>query len=61
MQHTLYITRPLFILGDCKLPYSAKFWQGKTLADQLFKSFGEKNVGEFTITNISYFRNLAGQ
>ena len=32
-----------------------KFWQGKTLANQLFLSFGEENVGEFTVASISYF------
>ena len=38
-----------------KLPYSAKFWLGKTEVNRSFISFGEENVGEFTITNISYF------
>ena len=36
-------------------PYSTKFWQGKTWANQLFQSFGKENIGEFTIANISYF------
>ena len=35
--------------------YSVKLWWGKTLANQLFQGFGEENVGEFTIANISYF------
>ena len=35
--------------------YSAKFWQGKTLANRWFQSFGKENVGEFTIANVSYF------
>ena len=30
------------------VPYSAKFWQGKTLGNRSFQSFGEENVGEFT-------------
>ena len=37
------------------VPYNAKFWWGKTLANRLFLSFGEENVGEFTIANVSYF------
>ena len=37
------------------IPYRAKVWQGRTLANQSFQSFGEENVGEFTIANISYF------
>ena len=32
-----------------------KFWQGKTLANWLFQRFGEENVSEFTIANVSYF------
>ena len=27
------------------------------MANQSFQSFGEENVGEFTIANISYFSN----
>ena len=34
------------------IPYSAKFWRGKTLANRSFQSFGEENVGEFTATYI---------
>ena len=37
------------------MPYSAKFWRGKTLANLSFQSFGKENVGKFTIANISYF------
>ena len=37
------------------LPYSTKFWWGKTLANRSFHSFDKENVGEFTIANISYF------
>ena len=39
------------------IPYSAKFWRGKTLANRSFQTFGEENVGELTIANniISYF------
>ena len=37
------------------LPYSEKFWWVKTLANRSFQSFGEENVGEFIIANISYF------
>ena len=39
------------------VPYSAKFWRGKTLANRSFQTFGEENVGELTIANniISYF------
>ena len=28
------------------IPYSAKFWRGKTLANQQFSTFGEENFGE---------------
>ena len=28
---------------------------GKTLANRLFQGFGEENVGDFTIANVSYF------
>ena len=37
------------------IPYSAKFWQGKTLANQSFQSLARENVGKFTIAYISYF------
>ena len=37
------------------VPYSAKHWRGKTLANRSFQSFGEENVGEFTIATISYY------
>ena len=37
------------------VPYSAKFWQGKTSVNRSFQSFGEENVGKFTIANFSYF------
>ena len=40
---------------NLSIPYNAKFWQGTTLANQLFQSFGKENVGEFTIANVSYF------
>ena len=40
------------------IPYSAKLWQGKTLANQSFQSFGKASIGKFTIDNISYFSNL---
>ena len=33
---------------------STKNWRNKTLVNQLFQSFGEENVGKFTIANISY-------
>ena len=33
------------------IPYSAKFWRGKTLANRSFQTFGEENVGELTIAN----------
>ena len=35
--------------GNFQIPYSAQFWQGKTLAKRLFQNFGEENFGEFTI------------
>ena len=38
-----------------KILYSTKFWQGKTLMNRSFQSFGEENVGKFTIVNVSYF------
>ena len=37
------------------LPYSAKFWWGKTLANRSFQSFGKENVGKFTAIYISHF------
>ena len=37
----------------CRIPYSAKWWQGKTLANQLFQSFGKENVGEFKLLTFS--------
>ena len=39
------------------LLYSAKFW-GKTLANRSFQSFGEENVGKFTMANIATLVNL---
>ena len=44
-------------IGAFYIPYSAKFWRGKTLANRSFQTFGEENVGELTIANniISYF------
>ena len=36
------------------ITYSTKFWQDKTLANQLFQSFGEKNVGNFIYLTFSY-------
>ena len=44
-------------IDDCVIgiPYSARLWQGKTLVNRLFCSFGKENVGEFTIANISCF------
>ena len=37
--------------GGCGMHilYSAKWWRGKTLANRLFQSFGEENVGEFKL------------
>ena len=40
------------------ITYSAKVWWEKTWANKLFQSFGEEDVGEFTIANISYFSEL---
>ena len=37
------------------IPYSAKFWRGKTLANRSFQSLGKENVGEFTAIYISHF------
>ena len=47
-------TLPPFFCYELLIPYSAKCWQGKTLANLSFQSFGEENVGKFTIANISY-------
>ena len=33
----------------------------ETLANQLFQSFGEENVGEFAIANVSYFIEPGGK
>ena len=35
------------------VPYSAKGWRGKTLANQLFHSFGQENIGKFKLLNFS--------
>ena len=45
-----------YIKTQLKLSYSTEFWRGKTLANQLFQSFGEENVGEFTIANMDFSR-----
>ena len=37
------------------IPYSTKCWWCKTLANRPFQSFGEENVGKFTIATISYY------
>ena len=42
-------------LHNYVIPYSAKFWWDKILANQSFQSFGKENVGKFTIVNISYY------
>ena len=42
-------------LTTLQLPYSAKCWRGKTLANRSFQSFGEEKIGEFTIATISYY------
>ena len=34
------------------MPYSAKFWWGKALANRSFQSFGEEIVGAFTIATL---------
>ena len=43
------------------LPYRAKLWQGKTLANQSFQSFSKENFDKFTIAHISYFESGIGQ
>ena len=35
--------------GANKLPYSATFWQGETLANWLFQRIGKETFDEFTI------------
>ena len=42
----------MYIIATCihihthtHIPYSAKQWQGKTLANRSFQSFGEENIG----------------
>ena len=43
---TLYFIA-LIADGICDIiPYSAKFWRGKTLTNQQFSTFGEENFGE---------------
>ena len=37
------------------LLFSAKFWQGRTLANQSFQSFGEGKCWQILIVYISYF------
>ena len=41
-----------------KVPHSTKFWWGITLVNRSFQSFGEGNVGGFTIANIASLVNL---
>ena len=48
----------LLFYHDFLLLYSAKLWQGKTLTNRSFQSFGEESFGKLTIANISYFSNL---
>ena len=38
--------------GNNLIPYSAKFWWGKTLENQSLISCGEENVGKFTIATL---------
>ena len=40
------------------IQYSTNYGWVKLWGINCLKSFGEENVGEFTITNISYFSNL---
>ena len=43
-----YQSNTVTVYGKLHIPYSAKFWWGKTLANRSFQSFGEENFGEFT-------------
>ena len=40
------------------LPYSAKFWRGKILANRSFQTFGEENVGELLMILSATLANL---
>ena len=46
--YTRNFCRDKMLLNEPELPYSAKFWQSKTLANRSFQSFGEENIGKFT-------------
>ena len=41
-----------------QLPYSAKFWRGKILANRSFQTFGEENVSELLIILLATLANL---
>ena len=51
----LVLTLPccLYTYMHVHIPYSAKRWQGKTLANRLFQSFGEENVGKINLLALS--------
>ena len=56
--HMLTLSSMLMI----NVPYSGKQWQGKTLANQSFQSFGEENIGEFNLlTNSSFIGSVIWQ
>ena len=40
------------------IPYSAKFWRGKILANRSFQTFGDENVGELLIILLATLANL---
>ena len=40
------------------IPYSAKFWRGKILANRSFQIFGEENVGKLLIILLAILANL---
>ena len=43
---------PVKISYDVLCMYSAKLWQGKTLVNWSYQSFGEENVAKFTIATL---------
>ena len=47
--HISLIGNPCIFLCQKYVLYSAKRWQGKTLVNRSFQSFGEENVGEFNL------------
>ena len=66
--HDFKVLSTILLTGTCKIsakltkiPYSAKLWQDKTLANQSFQSFGEENVGKFTLATLVTWNLIFGR